>query len=416
MIRLAIVGVGGYGWELIRELERVERTCGCRLIAAADDRLPAVPQHAAHLKTRGVVLYDDAMRMLEDLRGRCEAVYIAAGIPSHAALTVAAARCGYHVHLEKPPAATVQEMDAMLGALREAGRMCLVGFQALHGDMRLLLERLAGGRLGAVRSATCAAGWPRTRSYYRRNDWAGRLRSGDNWALDGPATNALAHQLAHMLAMASGEPDRFAVPLSVRAELYAAGPVEGHNVAAIEVRTDRRAVIRFFCSHATSGHFGPVIRVAAERGSAVYAQREGSGVTYDDGTSESRAYEPIEHREMIANFIEALRRGDPTGLRCPLAETRNFVLALDGAHESSGRIHRIDEKHWHVEGAGTDERRVVVPGLDELLKTADERGQLLSDLPDAPPWAVATEPFDLTGYASFPQRFECRRPGTPEWH
>jgi len=415
MIPLAIVGVGGYGGELIRELEAVEQAYGCRLIAAADARLHALPERAAHLRARGTRLYDDALEMLEDLRGRCEAVYIAAGIPSHASLTVAAARCGYHVHLEKPPAATVQEVDAMLGALREADRMCLVGFQALHGDMRLALDRLAGGGLGAVRSATCVAGWPRPRSYYRRNDWAGRLRSGENWVLDGPATNALAHQLAHMLAMASGETGRFAVPVSVRAELYAAGPVESHNVAAIEVRTAGGAVIRFFCSHATDGHFDPVIRVAAERGSAVYAQREGTAVTYDDGASEFRACEPVEHREMIANFIEALRRGDAAGLRCRLAETRNFVLALDGAHESSGRIHRIDEKYWHVERVGAGDRRVVVPGLDELLRESGESGQLLSDLPDAPPWAVATEPFDLTDYADFPRRFDCRRGGAPEW-
>ena len=174
-------------------------------------------------------------------------------------------------------------------------------------------------------------------------------------------------------------------------------------------------MIHFFCSHATSGQFGPVIEVAAERGSAVYAQRQASTVTYDDGTSESRAYEPLEQARMIENFIDAVRSGDPHRLRCRLAETRNFVLALDAAHESSGRIHRIDEEYWHVEGVGDDDQRVVVPGLDELLKEAAERGRLLSDLPDAPPWAVATEPFDLTGYDSFPRWFDCRPGDVPEW-
>ena len=37
-------------------------------------------------------------------------------------------------------------------------------------------------------------------------------------------------------------------------------------------------------------------------------------------------------------------REDPSLLRCPLAETRKYVSALDGAHESSGRIHRIDQQ------------------------------------------------------------------------
>ena len=415
MIRLAIVGVGGYGAGLIDALEGAEQACGCRLVAAADTRLHALADRSARLEARGVALYDDALRMFDALRGRCEAVYLATGIPSHAALTVAAARHGFHVHLEKPPAATVQEVDEMLGALREAGRMCLVGFQALHGNLRLILDRLADGRLGLARSATCLAGWPRNRSYYRRNDWAGRLKSGGNWALDGPVTNALAHQLAHMLAIASGRAGRFAVPTSVRAELYAAGPVESHNVAAIEVHTAAGAVIHFFCSHATRENFGPVIRLGAEKGEAVYTSKDGSTVTYEDGTSESRPSEPTEQREMIANFLAAVRSGDPTGLRCPLEETRNYVLALDGAHESSGCVHRIDERHWRIERDGADDPRIVVAGLDDLLKAAGEAGLLLSDLPDAPPWAVPTEPFDLTDYARFPQRFRCAASDAPEW-
>ena len=32
---------------------------------------------------------------------------------------------------------------------------------------------------------------------------------------------------------------------------------------------------------------------------------------------------------------------------------------------------------------------------------------LLSDLEPAPAWAAATEPYDLTGYTTFPQQFRC---------
>ena len=123
MVQLAIVGVGGYGWGLIRELLDGGDRLDCRLVAAADANLAAVPEHADELRRRGVALYGDAVEMFQALRGRCEAAYIASSIPSHAPLTVAAARCGLHVHLEKPPAATVQEVDEMLRALDAAGRM-----------------------------------------------------------------------------------------------------------------------------------------------------------------------------------------------------------------------------------------------------------------------------------------------------
>ena len=413
MIRLAIVGVGGYGGILIRALAQAEDRC--RLVAAADTRLGEMPQQAADLQARGVRLYPDAVAMFDDLRGQCDAVYIASGIASHAPLTVAAARCGYHVHLEKPPAATVQEVDEMLAALDEAGRVCLVGFQALHGHMRLVLDAVADGRLSAVTALRCAAGWPRNRSYYERNDWAGRLGGDGHWVLDGPATNALAHQLAHMLAMASPEPGRLAVPVSVRAELYAAGCVESHNVAAIEVHTDVGATLHFYCSHATRGQFGPEIHLDAESGRAVYDHGKSSEITLDDGSTERRAGESREYPEMIANFIEAVRSGEAAGLRCPLGEARNYVLALDGAHESSGRVHRIGDEYWRIERDESGEQRIVVDGLDELLQSACQTGRLLSDLPDAPPWAVRTPAFDLAGYTRFPRVFAGGQGDVPAW-
>ena len=407
VIQLAAVGIGGYGGKLLQQLEEARLPLRCRLVTAADTRLEAMPRPAEDLRSRGVRLYDDAIEMFEDQRGRCDAVYIASSIHTHAPLTIAAARCGYHVHLEKPPAATVQEVDDMLAALDRAGRICLVGFQALHGHMRLILDRIAAGRLGRVRQITCSAGWPRNQAYYQRNEWAGRLRCGERWVLDGPATNALAHQLAHMLAMASGRPGALATPTAVRAELYAAGPVESHNAAALEVRTAEGPVVRFYCTHANAEQFGPAIRVQAERGAAEYVHAAGSTVRYDDGAEEHRDNDGTEQAEMIANFLGALRAGRGDELRCSLAEARNYVLALDGAHESSAAVHRIAEEHWRTEGDTPRERHVVVDGLDEALVRAERLGTMLSDLPDAPPWAVATEPFDLAGYRSFPQRFRC---------
>ena len=407
MVRLAMVGIGGYGWELVEVIGRVADDAGCRLVGAADARFEAFPERAAALTAAGAELFGDALAMFDALRGRCDAVYIATGIPSHAALTVAAAEAGYHVHLEKPPAATVQELDAMLAALARAGRFCLVGFQALHGsDIRLLEDRAVSGALGQVRSLTCHAGWPRDRGYYARNGWAGRLRVGDAWALDGPAMNALAHQVTNMLFLASPAPGRLATPTSVRAELYAAGPVESHDTAAIEIRTAEGPTARFLASHCTAASFGPAIAIEAEGGRAEWQMWRGGTIRLADGTAEPVAGDKGAGRpQMVANFVEAVRAGDGSLLRCPLAETRQFVLALDGAHESSRRIHRIAAEHARRIDAGTDQARTVVAGLDELLVRCAEAGCLPSDLGDAPPWAVATEPFDLAGYSRFPQAF-----------
>ncbi|MBM4040168.1 MAG: Gfo/Idh/MocA family oxidoreductase [Planctomycetes bacterium] len=468
MIRLALIGFGGYGWSFAQLIPQVAERAGCRLVAAADTRLAALPEKAQELAKAGVELFDDPLAMLDALRGRCEAVYVATGIPSHTPLTIAAAQAGYHVHLEKPPAATVQEVDAMLAALDAAGRFCLVGFQALHGaDICFVKDRVVSGRLGRVKSLVCHAGWPRSRSYYMRNDWAGKLRVEDAgqgrpahrdsagrggpahrdsagqgrpayrdsagrggpahrdsagrggpahrdsagrggpahgaWVLDGPATNALAHQITNMLFLASPEPGRLATPTAVRAELYAAGEVESHDTCAIEIQTAEGPTCLFLASHCTEANFGPAIELEAENGHVHWTMRDGARIGYADGrqdacpTSDGRP-------EMVGNLVEAVRANDPALLRCPLVETRKFVLALDGAHESSGCIHRIAPEHTRQVGEGGDARTVVV-GLDTLLAQAAQAKCLFSDLAQAPGWAGGTGVFDLAGYPTFPTRF-----------
>ncbi|NQT85652.1 Gfo/Idh/MocA family oxidoreductase, partial [bacterium] len=149
MIRLAIVGIGGYGWELWEVIREVADDAGCQVVAAADARWQSIPERGMELQDEDIELYDDALAMFDAVRGRCDGVYIATGIHTHRLLATAAMEAGYHVHVEKPPAATVQEVDAMAHVVRERGRCCLVGFQAVHSlDMGAIEDRILSGRLG----------------------------------------------------------------------------------------------------------------------------------------------------------------------------------------------------------------------------------------------------------------------------
>jgi hypothetical protein len=386
------------------------------------------------LISHGVAVFDNAAAMLASLKGHCDAVYIATGIGTHAGLTIAAAGAGYHVHLEKPPCATVQELSRMREALDAAGRMCIVGFQGVHSrDMLFLKQAIVAGKLGQVRKLSCKALWPRDGAYYGRNDWAGKLRvlggtpvrgvsssarsaykqvekdhgrdAHATWVLDGPATNALAHQITNMLLLASDKPLEIATPVKVRAELYAAGPVESHDTAAIEIFTRQGPVAYFLGSHCTRGIDGPVIRIWADKATATWSPVVGAVIEYNDGSRETCGPGPNPQHAMVENFIQAVRTGDRSLLGCDLGAAGNMVLAIDGAHESSGRIHRIGPRHTRNVNAGTPNAMTIVDGLDQVLRESADQCVLPSDLPSAPPWTVRTEPFDLAGYASFPVRF-----------
>lgn len=408
MIRLALVGVGGYGWVLAGWIRKMRKKAGCRLIAAADTRLEDYPERVTELNEAGLDLYDDALEMFEALKDRCDAVYIATGISSHAPLACAAMRAGLHVHLEKPTAATVQEVDRIIAASEETGRMCQVGFQAVHGsDIRFLKDRIVAGKLGRIEKLVCKACWPRNLSYYQRNEWAGKLKMGDNWVLDGPAMNALIHQVNNMLLLASDRQRQFAHPVRVRAEMYAAGPIEAHDTAAIDIRTADGQQILFLGTHVGEKYFGPFIDITGSAGSATWQMRKDLTIIPDDGNQEHCEYSGDEHANMVANLADAIRAEDPSLLRCSVAASRETILALNGAYESTGQVWRIPREHTDLVDADTTKQRTIVPGLNEVIHKAAEQAVLPSDLPEPPAWARATEAFETDPYDEFPRRFRC---------
>ncbi|MFP4141294.1 MAG: Gfo/Idh/MocA family protein [Planctomycetota bacterium] len=406
MIRLGLVGIGGYGWSLAQAIHKARKQAGCRLVAAADARLEDFPERTAELEGFGVQLFDDAQAMYDAMAGKCDAVYIATGIASHEPLATRAIRAGYHVHIEKPTAATVQEVDSILATLRDADRMSIIGYQAVHGnDIRFLKEHLCAGAIGEVESLVCHAGWPRKRFYYDRNPWAGELQQGRRWVLDGPAMNALNHQINNMLHLASSQPGAFATPSAVRAELYAAGPINAHDTAAIAIDTVEGPRATFLATHCPDGYWGPEMTIHGSEGTAWWRMRSQAVIRPDDGEEIRCDADNVEHGEMVANFMDALRQEDPSIIRCDAADGRQAILALNGAHESSRRIHRIDPQYLRRKNEGTSREQTIIPGAEKIIRAAAERGCLFSELDDAPAWAVSTERFALDGYTEFPQQF-----------
>lgn len=407
MKRIGLIGFGGYGWQLAQQILRHGKDMGCQLVAAADGRRDELDEQARQLTEQDIVLYDDALAMLEDIQDRCDIVMIATGIATHRPLLEACASKGLAIHLEKPPAAVVQDVDAMIDSVDRAGVPCLVGFQQIHDDSLQEFRRyLSAGKLGRLRSATCVAFWPRPKSYYDRNDWAGRLGGPDRWVLDGPASNALSHQINNLLFLLGPQEGSYASPASVRGELYVAGPVESHNTAAIEMRLPDGLAVQYLVSHAVREQSGPVIEIVGERGRARWSNRGGLEVKTADGRTEHVESTGQEHRTMIANLLHAVETGRTEDLRCDLRQSRQMVLTLDAAHESSGRIHRIDDRHCTLHPRDDAPTLVHVDGLEAVLQRCAEQRCLPSDLSDKPDWAVPTEPFPTEGYDRFPQRFE----------
>ena len=81
-----------------------------------------------------------------------DAVDICTASDSHAALTIAAARAGKHVHVEKPAALALADFDAMAAAIDAAGVSLLVGQTARFQPVnREFAAGIAEGLIGRPR-------------------------------------------------------------------------------------------------------------------------------------------------------------------------------------------------------------------------------------------------------------------------
>ena len=409
-VKLGLVGVSGFGWNLAQEIMRQDPSVDCRLVAAADLNFKQVPDRVETLTKLGVTLYDDAFEMFAAWQGKADAMYIASGISSHEPMTVAAAARGYHIHVEKPPAGTVQEVDRMIEAVQRNDRLAMVGFQAVHTpDMRFIKERVVDGRLGKVKRIVSYTLWPRAADYYTRNNWAGKVKVGNNWVLDGPATNACIHQINNMLFLSSGEAGAFTNPASIEAELYRAGPIDSYDTCALRIRTAEGPELLFVCTHCCSGYVDPKLEIQAERGTVSWQMFKGAKISYADGTTEdmSTVGQKIEKKGLnteVSDFINAVRTGDKSLLGTDLLNGRRSILVVNGAFDAAGTIEQIPSKYIQRVDEGTEKARTVIEGVDQAILDSAKQFCLFSELSGVP-WAKPAGRFDLKGYNHFPQRY-----------
>lgn len=408
MVRIGIVGIGGLADGHAAGLGEVQRSGACELVAVAEPEAARYTARVEELRGQGVSVFPSADEMYDTMRGAMDAVTIPAPIHKRCELTIAAVQSGYHVLVAGPPAATIQDVDEMIAAVRRSGRICAVAFSPLWSQsMALLTRRIGEGALGQVQQVACAAGFVCRTEYYDRAAWLGRLRLGETWVLDGTANTVLAGQLAAMLALATPDRRALAVPAAVRAELYAAHQIESEDTAAVEIVTNEGPRCYFLASLCADEQFAPELTVLA---SQAVAYRSGEGrvcIRYNDGRLEAPTVDDARQEvAMIENFVAAAAANDVGLLGCHLEMCRPFALAVNGAFESARQIQRISPPHVRADGEG-GALKTIVEGIDAAIPEAASQCRLFSDL--QLPWARRTATFDLTGYDRFPQQFAPAR-------
>ena len=400
-VNICLVGVSNFAESHAAAIVQMEAEGLGRLACAVVRRPAKYAEAVARYRERGVRVYECFGEMLDGERGRTELIALPVAIPDHSEMSVAAMEAGYDVLCEKPPAATIEQIDAMIATSERTGRACCIGFQnQSKNTVRGLKRAICEGKLGVIEHIEVMATWVRLETYYERNAWAGKLIYEGKYCLDGPLTNALAHYLFNALYWASPVWREAAQPARVRAEIHHAHPIESDDCCAVKLETVDGVQVTYLVTLAAWEDIGPLSKVHGTKGWAEWSMSGPAVLHLGDGATEViEADGQAEHHEVFRNMIRHMRLGEE--LNCPVAMTRPFQVAMNAAFESNGRPEQIPAEYV------TREPRegtifTAISGITEIVRQGYEEAKTFSELGVL--WAKAT-PWVAT------REYEAFRPG-----
>lgn len=398
---VAIVGVGGYAGHICDSVARLsaEDASTIRFVSITDP-CPAVEiERVERLKRSGVSFCDSLEKLLET---PCDIVWLPIPIHLHRSFAERCLAAGKKVICEKPAAGVVQDVDAMIAARDRAGQFVAVGFQHIYDPNVIRLKQaIVSGKLGKLKHSTLIGCWPRSGIYYSRNSWAGKLKVGDDWIIDSPASNALAHYINLATFLMGPVVEDSAVPTRVTSQLCRANAIESYDTCAMRIEVAGGAQLLVYLTHACQKTIEPIIEMTFENGTLRYQHGKTAVLSCSDGQSQTFPMDSS-HAINIARVV-ARKLSDPT-CTDPIATlemARQHTVIVNGAYESAmvGDVPQSEITHF----TGRDKAIVqAIKDIEPLFSRCAAELKLPAEL-DAWPWAPLGEAIDLTNYTHFPQ-------------
>jgi len=395
---VVLVAIAGYGEVYASALFDEPPNVPCRVIAVVDPAPERSPR-ASQIRALDIPIHASLEDFYRD--GHADLAILSSPIHAHCRQTCLALAHGSNVLCEKPAAATVQEVHEMIAAETAADRWVAVGFQwSFTMSIRQLKDDLRAGIFGAPRSAAALTLWPRARSYYTRNAWAGRQRDDHgNWILDSPANNAMAHDLHNLLFLLGDAPDRSARPVEVVAETYRANAIENYDTLAARVRTHHDVHILFLASHAVAEDSDPAFVIECDR--AIIRFAGGSApilAAFHDGSVKDYP-SPNSQSQMTKLWCAVDATIHPARPLCNLHAAHAHTVCINGIQDSVPQPDVFPADLVRPTAHG-DDSVMAVSGLADVFHECYRRRLLPHEL--GATWARPGRVIDVRGYRSFP--------------
>ena len=338
-MRAAIIGCGAIAQV---HAKAIAEAVGHELIATADilpERAEALLETYCKGHESANHVYTDWHKMLE--QENIDVVHICAPHMLHAPMAKEAMEYGCHVFLEKPPALSFADWEALKKTSVSTGKRLAVCFQnRLNLSTQKALAILQSGELGAIRGIRGIVTWNRKKEYYTESPWRGKLETEGG--------SALLNQAVHTLDLVQylGGETPFGVT-AVMENLHLRDVIETEDTASIFMEypdwTASFLVTTGYCEDAPI-----LIDVVCEKG---HLRLEGNTVTVrndcgetqvfhlDSGPAPGKGYWGNGHVSAVAGFYDATTKGTPFLLDA--TETDASVRLMLGAYQSARSGERV---------------------------------------------------------------------------
>lgn len=399
-VQLGIIGCSGYAYELIKRIWTIPRNARIVCVAAID----VDPRFTEGNRSAGTQVFSDVDEMLEYAQGRCDAILNPTPIHMHATMAEKCLRAGFPVLMEKPPVATIQNLDRLVGLSKDLNLPIAVCFNSIYSfAVQQLKQELLDGKYGPIKRIRSLGGWVRTDAYFNRNNWAGKLQVDGAWVLDGTINNPLAHLLADCLFFAAPEHRQLAVPVSVQAELYRGHAIESEDTASLRIITEQGIEIVGNFSLCPENEITPSTVIETEHAEIKFIDFSEMHIHFRNGNTVHRESYKENRIEMFEHLCQAIN--EKSEFLCDLEMCRPFTLSVNAAFDSSGPPRKVPEDFLSRKPC-SGSIQTVIEGLDAAMIKAHGQGRLLSEI--GVPWATAGTRVDTSSYTEFPSNTAYR--------
>lgn len=397
-LRIGLIGVTGYAFAYLEGIEKLVESGRAVWTAVTIVNPQDAEEQVRHFVDRGIPIYSDYAEMLDREKDNLDWVCIPTGIGWHTRMTVECLQRGLHVLVEKPLAATLQDVDVIQKAERSSGLKVGVGFQHLFLDHTWeIKERLLAGEIGAIERIDCIALWPRSCAYYERNSWGGELHDGGAWVLDSPLQNGLSHLVNLILFWAGENIEERARLAELSAEMYRSKAITSFDTIRTVATMENGLEAAVILSHSSSNTIDPEIRITGSHGSLSWrfwgyhtfrVRGEARGIQTPD---------LVTIRENMFERMVDLIEGRSARI-CTTEQAKGACFWVNAAHDTAP-IADIPQQFRETYVNSEGERFEAINDLEYYALRAYKEN--LSFKEAGAPWAVETRRRDLSGYAAF---------------